>query len=462
MVAGEAQTYLEGLGIDAMKKTAPSLHRIEAICAEMNHPEKALPAIHVTGTNGKTTTARIAASLLAATGLSVGAYTSPHLETMRERIALNGESISENDFEDLFSHLLPYLEHVESRLGEGLTYFEVLTAMFFLWGAESALDAAVIEVGLGGRWDATNVVDASVAVITNVGLDHIGLLGTTKEKIAAEKAGIVKDGAAVVTAEVGPEASPVIAREVEARKAILSLIGRDFEATENRLAVGGRYLSLRTSAGGFSPAIGSSRRSDDEQPAVGSPGRSDEYEDLFLPLHGSHQGVNAAVATESVVRFLPAQPLAHEVVAQGLATVTAPGRMETFRPAGEAGPTVVLDVAHNPDGMSALVNSVIEAFAFENAIVIVAILADKDFEGMLSELGRLPCRLIATRPSTVRSVDPKQLQEHAMKIGIDCEVIEDVRTAVTSALNQAGESELVCISGSHYLVGEARPLIASH
>jgi dihydrofolate synthase/folylpolyglutamate synthase len=434
MIAERAQTYLESLGIDAMKKTAPSLHRIEAICETMNHPEKTLQTIHITGTNGKTTTARIATSLLAATGLSVGTYTSPHLENMRERIALNGESISDSDFEDLFSHLLPYLQHVESQLGEGLTYFEVLTAMFFLWGAEAALDAAVIEVGLGGRWDATNVVEAAVAVITNVGLDHVGLLGTTKDRIALEKVGIVKDGAAVVTAEVSPEASSVIAEEVETRKASLSIIGRDFEATQNRLAVGGRYLALRTSV--------------------------EAYEDLFLPLHGSHQGLNAAVATEAVVRFLPAQILAHEVVAQGLADVTAPGRLETLRPLGEDGPTVVLDVAHNPDGMSALVNSLIEAFAFENAIVVVAILADKDYEGMLSELGRLPCRLIATRPSTVRSVDPSRLQEHAAKIGIDCEVIEDVRTAVTSALNQAGESEFVCISGSHYLVGEARPLIA--
>jgi dihydrofolate synthase / folylpolyglutamate synthase len=442
MVSGGAQTYLESLGIDAMKKTAPSLHRIAAICEAMNNPQKALQAIHVTGTNGKTTTARIATSLLAATGLSVGTYTSPHLETMRERIALNGESISEGDFEELFAHLLPYLELVESRLGEGLTYFEVLTAMFFLWGAEAALDAAVIEVGLGGRWDATNVVDASVAVITNVGLDHVGLLGTTKEKIAWEKAGIVKKGAAVVTAEVGPEASPVIAREVDAQEASLSILGRDFEATENRLAVGGRYLSLRTSL------------------TAGLETRPGVYEGLFLPLHGSHQGVNAAVATESVVKFLPAQTLSPEVIAQGLATVSAPGRLETLRPMGEEGPTLVLDVAHNPDGMSALVNSVIEAFAFENAIVVVAILADKDYEGMLSELSRLPCRLIATRPTTVRSVEPKRLQEHATKIGIDCEVIEDVGTAVTSALNQAGEAELVCISGSHYLVGEARPLIA--
>lgn len=435
MNAGAAQSYLEGLGIDAMKKAAPSLDRIQAICEAMNHPERSFQSIHITGTNGKTSTARIATSLLTATGLSVGTYTSPHLETMRERIALNGEPISETDFDDLFAHLRPYLEHVEGQLDDNLTFFEVLTAMFFLWGAEAALDAAVIEVGLGGRWDATNVVDAPVAVITNVARDHMGLLGSTKEAIAVEKAGIIKNEAAVVSAELGPDASAVIDREVEEKAAELSLFRRDFDAIENNLAVGGRYLSLRTSSG--------------------------EYEDLFIPLHGSHQGVNAAVALEAVTRFIPAQPLSHEIISQGFASAQVPGRLETLRPSGEEGAPVVLDVAHNPDGMSALVNSLTEAFAFETAIVVIAILADKDFEGMLSELGRLPCRLIATKPQTVRSVDPKDLQAQANKIGLDCDVIENVPTAVSSAIAQAGESELVCITGSHYLVGEARPLIPS-
>jgi dihydrofolate synthase / folylpolyglutamate synthase len=434
MAVAGAVAYLESLGIDAMKKGAPTLHRIEAICEAMNHPEASLQVVHVTGTNGKTSTARITAALLAATGLSVGTYTSPHLETIRERITLDGDPISTTEFEDLFEHLLPYLQHVESQLGEKLTFFEVLTAMFFLWGAEAAVDAAVIEVGLGGRWDATNVVNSSVAVITNVGLDHVGLLGSTKEAIAAEKAGIIKPGSSVVTAEVGPEPSSVIAEVVEKNHADLAVIGKDFEPIENRLAVGGRYLSLRTSAG--------------------------EYEDLFLPLHGSHQGVNASVATEAVVKFLPAQPLAHEVIAEGLGNVYVPGRLETFRPREEEGPTVVLDVAHNPDGMSALVNTLSEEFAFERAIVVLGILADKDFRGMLSELSRLPCRIIATRPENVRSVDPKALQDAAAERGLDCEVIESGSVAVLSAVNQLGEAEIACVTGSHYLVGEARQLIA--
>jgi dihydrofolate synthase / folylpolyglutamate synthase len=432
-VAG-AVSYLESLGIDAMKKAPPTLHRIEAICEAMNHPEAALQVIHVTGTNGKTSTARIATSLLAATGLSVGTYTSPHLETIQERIALNGDPISEADFEALFEHLFPYLQHVESELGEQLTFFEVLTAMFFLWGAEAALDAAVVEVGLGGRWDATNVVNSSVAVLTNVGLDHVGLLGSTKEAIAGEKSGIIKAKSSVVTAEVGPEASAVILEEAEKNEAELAVIGKDFEPVDNRLAVGGRYLSLRTSAG--------------------------DYEDLFLSLHGSHQGVNAAVATEAVVRFLPAQPLSHEVIAQGLGSVFVPGRLETLRPQGEEGPTIVLDVAHNPDGMSALVNTLSDEFAFENAIVVLGVLADKDFRGMMSELARLPCRIIATRSENVRSIDPKELHDAATERGLDCEVIESGAVAVKSAVNQVGEAEIACITGSHYLVGEARSLIS--
>jgi dihydrofolate synthase/folylpolyglutamate synthase len=233
-----------------------------------------------------------------------------------------------------------------------------------------------------------------------------------------------------VTAEVGTEAASVIAAEAELAEAELFLLGKDFEPTENKLAVGGRYLSLRTSGG--------------------------EYDDLFLPLHGAHQGFNAAVATEAVTRFLPAQPLSQEVIAQGLGTVGLPGRLETIRPMGEEGPTVVLDVAHNPDGMSALINALSEEFAFERAIVVLGVLADKDYRGMLSELSRLPCRAIATRPQNVRSVEPQELKVAADERGIDCEVIENVAVAVETAVDHVGETEIVCVTGSHYLVGEAR------
>ena len=433
MSSGAGKAYLEGLGIDAMKKAAPSLERIRALCSALNDPQDAVQALHITGTNGKTSTARIASSLLSASGLSVGTYTSPHLETLYERIALNGDPISEEDFESLFEHLLPYLHLVEERLDERLTFFEVLTAMFFLWAAESSVDVAVIEVGLGGRWDATNVVQAPVAVITNVGLDHTGLLGSAKEQIAAEKAGIIKPDSAVVSGELAPGPASIIAAEARELGSSLSVIGRDFEILDNRLAFGGRYLSVRTS-----------RR---------------EYEGLFLPLHGSHQGVNAAVALESDVRFLPAQELSHELILEGLGGTSVPGRLESLNPLGEGGPKVVLDVAHNPDGMSALVASLSEAFAFERAVVVLAILADKDWMGMLRELSRLPCSIVATRPKTVRSIEPAEMCDAASELGIDCVVVDEVSGAVKSALESASASEVVCITGSHYLVGEARPLV---
>lgn len=424
----EAEAYLEGLGIDAMKSMAPSLHRIEALCEALVHPERQLQVIHITGTNGKTSTARIATSLLAATGLSVGTYTSPHLQSMRERIALSGAPISKGEFADAFTHLWPYIGHVEKSLGERLTYFEVLTGLFFLWAAETAVDAAVVEVGLGGRWDATNVVNAPVAVITNIGLDHMSLLGDDKASIAAEKVGIVKKGSVLVTGERSPSILQAFRDHADQVDASMSVLGRDFEETDNRVAFGGRYVGVKTSG--------------------------QNYDDLFLPLHGSHQGVNAAVALEAVTRFLPAQPLGHDVVLEGLGKTTAPGRIETFRSEGQA--PVVLDVAHNPEGMSAFVTSLIEAFAFTRAIVVLGVLGDKDYRGMLAELARMPCALVLTQPRSVRAVPPDELRAAADDFGLDSDVIDDANDALKVAIEAAEATDLVCVTGSHYVVGEVR------
>jgi dihydrofolate synthase / folylpolyglutamate synthase len=425
-----AESYFESLGIDAMKSKKPSMHRIEALCEALDHPERAIPAIHITGTNGKTSTARIATALLAATGLSVGTYTSPHLNSIRERIALSGEPISEDDFGEAFGHLWPYLELVEKTLGEKLTYFELLTAMFFLWAAEAPVDATVVEVGLGGRWDATNVVSAPVDVITNIALDHTALLGVTRESIAREKSGIIKPDASVITAERSPNVLQVISDEAASVGASLAVIERDFAVVDNQIALGGRYLSLRTSAG--------------------------DYNGLFLPVHGSHQGSNAVVALEAVLRFLPARRWEQEVVAEGLSAATVPGRLETFAPQEESGPLVVFDVAHNPDGMSALVGSLIEAFPFDKIIFVVGVLGDKDYVGMLAEMGRVPCSVIATEPRTMRCVPAERLEEAAQALGLQCTVVPEVAPAVTGAVRAAGPDEIVCITGSHYVVGEGR------
>lgn len=424
----EAVAHLDALGVDAMKGLAPSLHRIEALMEALDHPERSIPALHVTGTNGKTSCVRVASALLAATGLSVGTYTSPHLQTVRERIALNGEPITEDAFGAVFDHLLPYVQVVESRLGERLSFFELATGMFFLWAAEQPVQALVIEVGLGGRWDATNVVPASVSVVTNVGLDHTGLLGMERETIAKEKAGIAKRNGILVTGERSPNVQAVIAAEAEGAGSELSVIDRDFSIVENNIAVGGRSLSFRTSRA--------------------------QYDDIFLPLHGSHQALNALVAAEAVTRFLGGETLLEDVIAEGFAKSIVPGRLESIR--REYSAPVILDVAHNPEGMSALVRSLLEGFAFDRVTVVLGILADKDHLGMLTELTRLPCRVITTEAKNVRSVGANDLASEAGALGLDVEPLEDVKDALAKATSTTGETELICVTGSHYVVGEAR------
>ncbi|MCA1571620.1 MAG: folylpolyglutamate synthase/dihydrofolate synthase family protein [Actinomycetota bacterium] len=421
----DAVRYLDALGIDAMKSMAPSLHRMEAVADVLAHPERSLPAIHVTGTNGKTTTARVVASLLEATGLSVATFTSPHLQAVNERINVGGCPLDEEEFAAAFDAVLPYVKLAESELGERLTYFEVLTAMFFMQASERA-GVAVVEVGLGGRWDATNIVDAPVSIVTNVAVDHAALLGADRVTIAREKVGIIKQGAAVVTAERAPDVLDVIEREADQRGATVARIDRDFSVTANDVAVGGRLLSVTTSAG--------------------------EYSDLYVPLHGPHQGPNVAVALEAVTRFL-AKPLDQDLVAEGLAGVEVPGRLETIRLEDRS---VVLDVAHNPDGMAALVRALAGAFAFERVVAVFGALDDKDHAGMLSELARLPVRLILTQPRNDRAVPVAALARAADAQGLAHEERPDVPSALEAALADDDPGALPVVTGSHYVVGEAR------
>ena len=411
-----------------MKKLAPSTRRIEALCDLLNNPERAVPAIHITGTNGKSSTARIVTGLLGAAGLSVGTYTSPHLQSVRERIASNGEPLEETAFAELFDHIKPYVDVVEAKLSDRISYFELMTAMFFLWAAETPVDAIVVEVGLGGRWDATNVLPSSVPVITNIALDHTAMLGSTPEKIAAEKVGIVKEGSVLVTAERNPSVLAVMGKQAPE----MSVLDKDFGILENRVAFGGRYLSLRSS--------------------------NRTYEGLFMPLHGAHQGLNAATAVEAVTRFLPAGSLGHEVVLDGLSSVTARGRLESMHVEGSTVP-FILDVAHNPAGMSAMITSLVEAFAFERAVFVVGVLSDKDHLGILSELGRVGGTVIATEARHARSVPGGELAEEARGLGMAAEVIGDVGNAVARARELASDADLICVTGSHYVVGEARDVL---
>jgi dihydrofolate synthase / folylpolyglutamate synthase len=425
----EAVASLDALGVDAMKSMAPSLHRMEALVDALGNPQAQFPSIHITGTNGKTSVARIATAILQETGLSVGTFTSPHLHTVRERIAVSGKPISEDVFSDTFDHIQPFIQNVEQRLGESLTYFEILVGMFLLWATDAPIDVGVIEVGLGGLWDATNVVDGSVAVLTNVALDHTPMLGPDRLAIAKEKVGIIKDGSTVVTGERAPDVLEVITEAAEAAGASLASIDRDFAVTDSRIAVGGRLLSIRT--------------------------RARDYDQLFLPLHGSHQGQNAAVALEAVTSFLPEESLDDDLVAQAFSHARVAGRMELIN-------EVILDVAHNPTGMSAFVSAIKEEFAPEDAIFVAGFLSDKDYNGMLQEIARTPCsRLFATRPDSPRAVNPRALQKIAHDLGMQCSVEATVADAVEAAIDEADE-RLVCVSGSHYVVGEARAyLLAS-
>jgi dihydrofolate synthase / folylpolyglutamate synthase len=430
MNAPRATTYLDELGIDAMKSRRPSLHRMEAICAALDHPERTIPAIHVAGTNGKSSIARIASSVLDAAGLKVGTYTSPHLSTVRERLALAGEPLDDDTFQEVFEHLWPYLNRVEEQVGESLTYFEVVTAMYLLWAAEQPVDVSVVEVGLGGAWDATNVVNAPVGVLSNVALDHTELLGADRETIAREKAGIAKRGAVVVTAERTPSVLEVISEVVEHAGASLSVIDRDFEVLEDRPAVGGRYISVRTSG--------------------------NEYRDVLLSLYGRHQALNAAVALEAVARFLPSKPLEQSIIEEALVSTRVPARLEVIQPRDGEAPAVVLDVAHNPDGASTLVKGLTDTLPFARVVFVLGAVEDKDYEAVIAELARVPSLLVLTQPRGRRALPVSRLQEAAKRLGLPHVSEPDLRKAVIAALTEAAPEDVVCITGSHYVVGEVR------
>lgn len=421
----EAVAHLDALGVDAMRSMSPPLKSIEALVDALDHPQRQFPSIHITGTNGKTSVARITSSLLQETGLTVGTFTSPHLQTVRERIALGGEPISESAFGETFDHLFPYLQQVERQLGERASYFEILVAMFFLWAADQPVDVAVVEVGLGGRWDATNVMDGTIAVITNVALDHTSILGEDRVTIAKEKVGIIKDGATVVTGERSPDVLQVIGEAADAAGATISTIDREFALRSNRFGVDGRVLSIQT--------------------------RAREYEELFLPLHGAHQGLNTAIALEAVTSFLPEESLDDDVIAAGLTNVRVPGRIERID-------KIILDVAHNPTGMSAFVGSLLEEFATEQVLFVFGVLEDKDYRGMLAELARSPCRILATQARSPRSRDPRDIVAAAEELGIPASLERDSEVAFALAAREA-DDVLVCVTGSHYLVGEARDFL---
>lgn len=400
---------------------SPTVEPITRIMHVMADPHLAYPVVHVTGTNGKGSTTQIVTRLLVAHGLRVGTYTSPHLERLTERISVDGEPIDESDF----AAAIAAIANVEVLSGVRPTYFEALTAAAFRHFADVAVDVAVVEVGMLGRWDATNVVRSEVAVVTNIDLDHTEYAGPTLTDIAREKSGISKAGSVFVVGDVNPDLDPVWSAAERSR---LVRRGIDFDCSENRLAVGGRQVDLHTT-----------RR---------------EYRDLLLPLHGRHQGENLAVAVAAVEEFFDA-PLDGDVVADGLSAVRMPGRFEVVRRA----PLVVLDGAHNPAGAAVCGEVYFEDFAPAGArTLIVGTLSGRDpgalLEGLrVQDFDRVVC---CTAPSS-RGLPAEDLEPLARERGATTVV---VRSTVEEALDReialADETDAILVAGSLYVVGAAR------
>jgi dihydrofolate synthase / folylpolyglutamate synthase len=405
------------------RRAAPTLDRMVEVCRLLGDPQHSYGVIHLTGTNGKGSTARMLSALMAAQGLSVGTYTSPHLERVNERMAWNGEPIDDGDLARALLDLEPYEDH----LGARLTHFELLTAAAFRWFADNAVELAVVEVGMGGRWDATNVADGAVAVVTNIGLDHAEVIGPTRVEIAREKAGIVKPGAILVLGETDPELMPIF--EERPASAVWHR-NQEFGCERNLVALGGRLMDLRTPA--------------------------DVADDVFLPLHGPHQGDNAACALAAAEAFF-GWPMDLSVVREAFAGVAVPGRFEVVR----RKPLVVLDGAHNPDGARALALTLAEDFAGRlPEVMIVGFTAGRDPVEMLRLLGADRSRLvIACRPPHPRALEPAKVVEAAAGAGIDAVAVNGVAGAVARAMEVVSDSEFVLITGSLYVVGEARGVL---
>jgi dihydrofolate synthase/folylpolyglutamate synthase len=428
-------------------RMVPDLERIRDLLDLLGSPNRSFPAVHVTGTNGKTTTARMIDALLREFGVRTGRYTSPHLESVTERIALDGAPLDPALFASTYDDIAPYLEIVDGRHEERVTFFEVLTAMAFAAFADAPVDVAVVEVGLGGRWDATNVLSAPVAVVTPIGLDHVGILGDTVEAIAAEKAGIVHAGAVLVEAPQPEAAARVLASRAAEVGATVVRAGADFGMRERRIAVGGQMLDLE--------------------------GLGGSYDEVFLPLYGAHQAGNAVCALAAVEAFFglgpgggPAAgrgPLDVEAVRAAFAAVTSPGRLEIVR----RSPTVILDGAHNPAGAAALADTLEESFDFDNLVAVVAVLDDKDAAGLLEQLEPVVTSVVVTTNGSPRALPAAALAEVAADVFGDArvELAERLDDAIDRAVAAAETGPLggggVLVTGSIVTVGEARRLLAS-
>ncbi|WP_103546100.1 folylpolyglutamate synthase/dihydrofolate synthase family protein [Streptomyces sp. SM1] len=422
-------------------KLEPSVSRISALMDVLGEPQRAYPSIHITGTNGKTSTARMIEALLGAFELRTGRYTSPHVQSVTERISLDGAPVSAERFIETYQDIKPYVEMVDSRQEYRLSFFEVLTGMAYAAFADAPVDVAVVEVGMGGSWDATNVIDGSVAVVTPIDLDHTDRLGDTPAEIATEKAGVIKRDATVIMAQQLVDAAQVLLKKAVEVDATVAREGLEFGVVARQIAVGGQVVTLR--------------------------GLGGEYPEVYLPLHGAHQAHNAAVALAAVEAFFGigsehARPLDIDTVRKAFAAVASPGRLEVVR----RSPTVVLDAAHNPAGARAAAGAIGEAFEFTRLIGVVGASGDKNVRGLLEAFEPVFAEVVVTQNSSHRAMDADELAAVAVEVfGEDRVQVEprlpDALEAAITLAEEEGEfaGGGVLVTGSVITVGEARLLL---
>lgn len=420
------------LGRAGERWVQPRKERTARILAFLDDPQRTYRVVHITGTNGKTSTARMIESLLRAHDLRTGLFTSPHLERFTERIMIDGEPIADEAVADAWDEIEPFVDIVDAELeaaGDALTFFELLTVLAFVAVADAPIDVLVLEVGMGGEWDSTNTADGDVAVFAPIDLDHADRLGDTIAEIAEVKAGIIKEGAAVVSAQQPAEAAEVLRRVAAERNATIAFEGEEFGLTEQKLAVGGQLLTIRGLAG--------------------------EYTEEYLPLYGAHQGHNAALAVAAVESLIggATQRIAADIVTAGLQESTSPGRLQLLGIA----PTVIVDAAHNPHGAKALAQALDDSFDFDEWGLVLGVLSDKDAAGIVAELAPAAAHVFATAPDSDRASDADAIADLVEKTGRRATVHPSLADAADAAREWAAASDrrAVIIAGSVVLAGEA-------
>ncbi len=414
----------------------PRKERVGRLLTLLDDPQRTYRVVHVTGTNGKSSTSRIIESLLRAHGLRTGLFTSPHLERFTERIMVDGEPIADAAIAEAWEEIEPLVAIVDAELEavgeEPLTFFELLTALAFVACADAPVDVLVLEVGMGGSWDSTNTADGDVAVFAPIALDHADRLGDTVAAIAEVKAGIIKDGAAVVSSAQTAEAETVLRRTAEEKGASIAFEGEEFSLVSQKLAVGGQLITVRGLAGA--------------------------YDDEYLPLYGAHQGRNAALAIAAVESLIGggAQPITGDILTEGLQSATSPGRLQLVGVA----PTVVVDAAHNPHGAAALAQALDDSFTFAEWGIVLGVLSDKDAAGIVAALAPRAAHIFATAPESARAADADSLADLVEATGVSVSVYPSLESAADAAREWAApeDTRAVLIAGSVILAGEALAL----